>query len=346
MNNFLRDILDQPHSLEVAYQSYITAENLKKMAQIASSDFDQVIFAGMGSSHDACYGASIYLNQRGFKTAVYSAGQLLHYESRIIHDRTLLILVSQSGESAEIVNLIAGLPSACPVVAITNDPQSTLGRRGNFTFLLNVAPEESISTRTYGATLILLSLIAKMMAAAMDEQVLKQIDSSLASLQQVVADYQALQTRLADFLKMPSYLLLLGRGFSYSTIFAGGLFVKEVAKFPSISLDSAEFRHGPLEMVDSDFHAVIFAPQGPTYGLHDKLARDIIAKGGKVVFITNREFGPASERLLVIKLEPCEELLMPIVDIVPVQLIANYLAEAKGLEVGKFRWSSKITAAE
>ncbi len=346
MNNFLRDVLDQPRSLEVAYQSYIAPENLKKMAQVASIDCDQVIFAGMGSSHDACYGASIYLNQHGYKTAVYSAGQLLHYESQLIQGRTLLILVSQSGESAEIVNLIAGLPPACPVVAITNDPQSTLGRRGNFTFALNVAPEESISTRSYGATLILLSLIAKMIAGAIDEQVLKQIDTSLASLQQVVDEHQALQARLAAFLKVPSYILLLGRGFSYSSVFAGGLFIKEVAKFPSISLDSAEFRHGPLEMVDSDFHAVIFAPQGPAYELHAKLARDIVAKGGKAVFITNREFGIVPERLLVIKLEPGEELLMPLADIVPVQLIANYLAEAKGLEVGKFRWSSKVTAAE
>jgi glucosamine--fructose-6-phosphate aminotransferase (isomerizing) len=346
MNNFLRDILEQPHSLKAAFQSYITAGNMEKMAKVAGIDFDQILFTGMGSSHDACYGASIYLNQRGYKTAVYSASQLLHYESRLIQERTLLVLVSQSGESAEIVHLIAELPPACQVVAITNDPQSTLGRRGNYTFVLNVAPEESISTRTYGATLILLNLIAKRIAGTLDESALKQIGDSLASMGRVVADHQILQKRLADFLGMPPYLALLGRGFSYSTIFAGGLFIKEVAKFPSLSLDSAEFRHGPLEMADSDCHAIILAPEGPTFELQYKLAIDIINKGGKVVFITNREIVAAPERLLLIELELADELLMPIVDIVPIQLIANHLAETKGLEAGKFRWSSKITAIE
>jgi glucosamine--fructose-6-phosphate aminotransferase (isomerizing) len=346
MNNFLRDILDQPGSLGKAFQSYITAESIKKMKGIADSDFDNIVFAGMGSSHDACYGASIYLTQKGYKAAVFSAGQLLHYQFGVIHKRTLLVLVSQSGESGEIVHLISKIPSECKVVAITNDPESTLGRRGNYTFLLNVAPEESVSTRTYGSSLILLNLIAKAIAGDFPQPAVHEIEAVLSDMGKMLLDYQTLQKQLQDFLQLPPYLVLLGRGYSYSSIFAGGLFIKEVAKYPSISLDSAEFRHGPLEMVDPSFHGIIFAPDGPTYDLNYKLAMDVVAKKGKVVFITNNPSVSELELLLPVRLGFHEEMVMPIVDIIPIQFIANHLAEIKGFEPGKFRWSSKITAIE
>jgi len=346
MNNFLRDILDQPHSLGEAFQSYITADNLKKIKAIADEDFDEIVFAGMGSSHDACFGASIYLSQHGCKTRVYSAGQLLHYESTLINQRTLLVLVSQSGESGEIVKLISKIPPECKVVAITNNLQSTLGSRGDYPFLLKVAPEESVSTRTYVSSLILLNLLAKGIAGNLDETAIQEVNDILSKMGKLIFDYQILQKQLNDFLQMPPYLVLLGRGFSYSSIFAGGLFIKEVAKYPSISLDSAEFRHGPLEMVDVDFSGIIFAPQGPTFDLNYKLAKDIMDKGGKVVFITNGVQIDSAKLILPVQLESCEEMLMPIMDIVPIQLIANHLAEGKGYEPGKFRWSSKITAME
>jgi glucosamine--fructose-6-phosphate aminotransferase (isomerizing) len=346
MNNFLRDILDQPTSLGKAFQSYITAENIKKMEALAASDFDNIIFAGMGSSHDACYGASIYLNQLGYQAAVFSAGQLLHYQLGLIHKRTLLVLVSQSGESGEIVHLISQIPTEYKVIAITNNPESTLGKRGNCTLILNVAPEESVSTRTYGSSLILLNLIAKAIAKKLDKSAIHEIESVLSDMGKMLQNYQALQKQLQDFLQSPPYLVLLGRGYSYSSIFAGGLFIKEVAKYPSISLDSAEFRHGPLEMVGSSFHGIIFAPDGPIYDLNYKLAMDIVAKKGKVVFITNNRSVSASDLFLPIQLESHAEMIMPIIDIIPIQFIANRLAETKGFEPGKFRWSSKITAVE
>ncbi len=346
MNNYLKDVLDQPHTLRQAFKTYVGLESIQKMKDLSKLKFDKIIFTGMGSSHSACYGASIILNQNGFVSLVKSASQLLHYEMNLINERTLLVMVSQSGESGEIVSLISKLSPKCPVVAITNNPQSTLGKRGNYTFLLQVADEESVSTRTYLSSLILLDLIAKSLVKQLDDVTIHQFIKAFDNMEQFLSGYAETMQKLGDFLKFPPYLCLLGRGYAHSTIHAGALFIKEAVKYPSISLDSGEFRHGPFEMVDGDFTGIIIAPEGLTYDISRKLALNITDKGGKVLFITNQDPHISHEGLMAIQFPPMDEYLTPILDMLPIQLTINFLAESKHLEVGKFRWSSKITNIE
>jgi glucosamine--fructose-6-phosphate aminotransferase (isomerizing) len=346
MNNYLKDVLDQPHSLRKAFKSYVGSESIQKMEELIKLKFDKIIFTGMGSSHYSCYCASIHLNQHGFVSMVKSASQLLHYEINLVNERTLLVMVSQSGESGEIVSLINKLPKNCPVVAITNNPQSTLGRRGNFTFLLEVADEESVSTRTYLASLILLDLIAKSLTKQLDDGMIQQFEKALGNMEQFLLGYSKILKKLSAFLGFPPYLCLIGRGYAHSTVDSGGLFIKEAVKYPSISIDSGEFRHGPFEMVDSDFTGIVVAPEGLTYDISRKLTLDILDKGGKVLFITNQDPGITHPGLMVIQFPAMDEFMTPILDILPIQLTANHLAESKHLEVGKFRWSSKITSIE
>ncbi len=346
MNNYLKDILDQPRSLRQAFKTYIDPENLQKMKDLSKSKFDKIIFTGMGSSHYACYGASILLNQNGFFTMVKSTSQLLHYELNLINERTLLVMVSQSGESGEIVSLISKLSPQCPVVAITNNPESTLGRRGNHIFLLQVADEESVSTRTYLSSLIILNLVAQSLLKRLDEVTIQQYRKALDDMEQFLSGYSETLEKLKAFLKFPPYVCLVGRGYAHSTIHAGALFIKEAVKYPSISLDSGEFRHGPFEMVDGNFTGIIVAPEGLTYDISRKLALNIIDRGGKVLFITNQDPHISHEGFMAIQFPPREEFLTPILDILPIQLTVNLLAESRNLEVGKFRWSSKITNIE
>ena len=173
MNAYLKDVLDQPKSIRNAFANFTCAENLKMMKEISDLKYDKILFTGMGSSHYACYCASIHLNQQGFTSIVTSTSQLLHYEMELINKNTLLFLVSQSGESAEIVNLLGKMPEACAMVAITNNPQSTLAKIADYTFILNLEDEESVTTRTYVSSLVLIDLIAKSITRQLDERTKK-----------------------------------------------------------------------------------------------------------------------------------------------------------------------------
>ncbi len=346
MNNYIKDIIDQAKSLESAFEGYINDESISLMRRLKTFDYDRIIFSGMGSSHAACYGASMYLNNNGYLSIVKSTGQLLHYERGLITDDTLLILVSQSGESAEIVNLLNKNTSNPTIVGVTNFPESTLAKNSDYNFFMNVEEEKAVSTRTYLASLILLDLIAKSLVDELDKNCISTFKDIIKIMKKILNDYRKNYNDIKDFVGFPDYICLISRGYSYSSIIAGELFMKEVAKYPAIGFESGEFRHGPMEMVEEGFFAIVVASAGETYELNIKLVHEIIEKGGKVLLITNKKITIDDANVLIIKLDKTEELISPIIDIIPIQFVANIIAEIKNLEVGEFRWSSKVQREE
>jgi len=347
MNQYLKDVLEQPQSIGNALDSFLEADNISKLNEIALLKPNKILFIGMGSSHFCSIGASLYLNDNGFTSMVKSAGNFYYYERGLIDENTLVVLISQSGESAEIVNLVNKLPHSCKIVAVTNYPDSTLGKRGNYTFNLNVSAEESVTTRTYLSSLILVDLIAlTLIKGYACRDMANDIYIAVNHLEEFLASYQDIILNMKSFFKDPPYLCLIGRGYSMSTVCAGSLFLREVVKYPAIDFDAGEFKHGPMEMVDNNFYGIIIAPSGQTYSLNEKLALSIADKGGRVMFISDRNLIKSHENILEIKVGCVNEFLSPIITIAPIQLLSYYLAEYKGIEAGKFRWGSKVMKEE
>ena len=175
---------------------------------------------------------------------------------------------------------------------------------------------------------------------------INEIREAIDNLEYSLASYTETSTKIKEFITVPPYFCIIGRGYSLSTVRGGALFIRELAKFPSIDFESAEFRHGPFEMINKDFYAMIFAPDGPTYELNLGLAVNIAKHGGKAILVTNRKTEIKDKSILVIEQKPSSEFLAPINELAPLQLLANCLAELKNLEVGKFLNSSKITKVE
>lgn len=343
MNVYLKDVLSQPVSIRNVLDRYLSKENLEKMDALANLKFDKVVFTGMGSSHFCNYGANIYLNNNGYTSIIMSASQLLNYEMGLVNERTLLVLVSQSGESAEIVSLIKEISTRITVVGITNNPQSTLGKRADYVFNMDVEKEVAVSTRTYLASVLLTGLMAKSITGTRDQVFINSVLKTGDLLEKELSNYRDTYALLKDFLKDAAYLCIMGRGYSLSSACAGALFIREAAKYPCIDFDSGEFRHGSFEMVEKGFHGIVFAPRGKTYEYSYKLACNIAAKDGKVILVTNKKPDIEQRNILTLQQEIVDEMLLPILEIVPVQLTAIALADIKGIEAGKFRWSAKIT---
>jgi glucosamine--fructose-6-phosphate aminotransferase (isomerizing) len=255
---------------------------------------------------------------------------------------TLLVLISQSGESVEIVKLISRLPEDIFVVGVTNDPQSSLGRRAQITVVLNVEEEESVTTRTYLSSIMAVGLIGKSLIKDLNHEDIHDLSTAADSLKNLTDQWEGIKAKLMDFIPNPSYLCLIGRGDALTTARAGALFVREVSKFPALDFDSGEFRHGPFEMVDENFAGFIFAQDSHTWDLDLFLAKDVASRGGKIVFVTDKET-EESENFLPLLIDKIDPLLSPVLQIVPVQLYADQLARDRGFEPGKFRWNTKIT---
>lgn len=343
-NVFLADVLAQPKSMREAIATYRTYE--QTFEKIAALQPKQIIFAGMGSSHYCSIPASIKLNAAGLYSSVYSASELLYYEWNAITTETLLVLISQSGESGEIVDIIQKLPREQLVIGITNEAESALSKRADICLEMQVKPEQAASTRTYLASLILTDMLAEALIGHNVQDALVQCEQAVDALETFLTDHAAMQDTIGTLLAHPESVCFIGRGPAVATAEAGALFTRETAKCSAVAFESAEFRHGPFEIVDHKFGAVIYAPSGVTVQLQAKLTQDIAEHDGKVVFVTDAEMTFDSPNVVVLRHPAVPEAYATLVQIVAAQLFANDMALYLGYVPGEFRQASKVTTVQ
>lgn len=350
MNTYFDDILTQPRELSQALDFYASPAFRQTLESAGRLRFQELIWSGMGSSHFCSFPANVHLAAHGVRSQVISAGELLHYEAGRIRPDTLLCLISQSGESAEIVRLLEPLSPDVPVIAITNDPDSTLGKRGKFVFPLRVSGEKSVTTRTYLASVIITTLLAFAVTGEDLDRAYASFRKVLSQMTAFLSGTETVSRQLGAFGSGVSCLSVMGRGPALTTARAGALFFREVARIAAMDFDSAEFRHGPMEMVEKGFFSVVLAPAGKTQELSLRLAEDVSSRGGKAVLITDAAARPLAPEtasgILRLDLPETDELTAPFLQILPIQLLADLLAKERGICAGEFRWGGKITAIE
>ncbi len=303
---------------------------------------DRVVIVGIGASLNATIAFESLLCSHGIRACVIEAGELLHYRLAACRDATIVV-VSRSGESIEVARLIEALRGRVPIVGVTNELGSTLGREADVALDVGSLPDEMVAIQSYTGTLLALYLLG-MATADRWSEARRELDALLPDLPGWITSN--LQARLDwdAFLEPDSCLYALGRGPSYGSAAQGALLFSEVAKAPAVGMAVASFRHGPIEVVDRRFKALVFAPSGRTRELNVGLANDIRRFGGSV-----RVIGPKVEEWASsawIDTPPCSEMLAPIVEIVPVQVAAMRFAELRGIEVGRFRFAPQVTTDE
>lgn len=355
---YIEDIFSQPESLkECGYKLGDQAETVKKIRQKSKDKrYDRIIFTGMGSSNYCSITAERYLSEHGWFSNRYSTAELLHSYFHVIQDDTLLVVVSQSGESGEVVRLLEKLEDKADsadsleqsekvtVIGITNEPESTLARKSTYTLYMNVESEQSVTTRTYMAGLAVTLFLAMSLTGISYERFLKGLLKCIQNMEEMLNNSREWREKLENFLDIPDIgapVWFLGRGLDYGTALAGALFFREVSRVMSAAEYCGEFRHGPFEVVDSQFRAVLIVTDGEVHELNRKLAENIRGKGGRVFIISNwDEQEPAAV------LTDCGKWYSQFLTIIPIQLLADYIAEKKGIKAGEFRWGSKITKGE
>lgn len=342
METYLEDVLSQPASLQQCVEGLYQPLLMEKLHVICQRSYSNVIFTGMGSSNYCSISADALLKRNGKSCFRYSTSELIHYHLNVIRPDTLVVINSQSGESAEIIKLLEHLSNDIVTIAVCNNSESPLAQKATLFLPMNSEPEESVTTRTYLASIVIDILIAKTYLGLSYRDYLLSVLEMSSNMETFFKDVSLVDAALKNSIGFPPQLCLIGRGCSTATTKSGALFLREIACYPAFSELGGEFRHGPMEMVHEHFYGIVVAANDATTGLAHKMTAEIQEHGGHVVAISNENWLDVP----TIVVPETEEWLSPLVTILPIQLYADSLAKQKGRRAGSFRWGSKITREE
>jgi glucosamine--fructose-6-phosphate aminotransferase (isomerizing) len=350
MNRFLEEILEQPEAIERVVEHYTSGNGIQTLEKVKSAlrsnEFEQTIFTGMGSSYFVSQAASCLFNSMNIHTFAVNTSELLHYNLSLFSRKTLLICISQSGESIEILELLNKLPATVYCVGITNEEESTLAKRADAALLCKGGKEEMTSTKTYVLTSLVSFMLGWHLAGTWNEEKIRTIRHLGETFRSKLMNYSQWLEPVFDFLGDIETLQIIARGPAFSTASQSALMFKEALKIPASGMLGGEFRHGPMEMVSEGFKAIVFASRGKTLAQGIKMAEDLARFHGKVLLITNRELSVSDLNILQIHINEPDEYLFSVAGIIPVQLFIDAYAKLKGFEAGSFSRGAKVTVNE
>lgn len=324
------NILAQPKALrQVAdYQLGPGNDALLRASELIRSS-KRAILSGMGASAFACVPPAYALG-----VEVIDSSELLYFRTSILNSETAVVLVSRSGESIEVIRLLPILrQTGCRVIGVTNVSESTLATQADETILLNSPADQLVAIQTYTATVLALVLLADPEPG--------DLYAAIETLERNLELWIPASETWQEFVSPGGPIYLLGRGPALGSVSEGALLFHEMAKTPAIGMQAAQFRHGPVEVVDAGFRAIIFGTTPDTLELDAALAQDLLRMGAKICWI-----GPATAGSGTITFDVAPQRFAPLLEIVPCQLLAYQMTEARGLRPGEFRWAPAITKSE
>ncbi len=343
MAGLLTEVYEQPAALHHTLDALATdVRQVERHAvQLQQGKLRRVIFTGMGSSYWAAFPCMIALHERDITAFALESSEFMYYHRALLDEQTLVVAISQSGRSVEVVKLLDAISPQTPVIGITNDPQSPLAQRSTTRLLFKAGEELTVSTKTYTCTLAALHLLAAALTGGSTQTAIDEVRQVADAMERSLPAWNTRALGIVERIQPVAFVIFVGRGPSRASCMTSALITKETAKIPTEGMVSGQFRHGPMEVVAPGITTVIFAGPGQTRDLNLSLARDLTGREGSVVVV-----GADVPKALTVEVPAASEMLTPVAEIVPVQLIAAQLAARRGLEVGTFRFGQKITTTE
>jgi len=350
MSNFLREIEQQPLALRKVVEQYRKKYDcvLEEIAnECNSKKYKNLVFTGMGTSYFSPLIIRHRLSKIGIDSIIYEAGELLHYNLSAIRKNSLLIAISQSGESIETKEVVKSVKKKVKILAITNNLESYIAKNSDYVLPLCAGYEESITNKTYTNTLaVLLMLLSALTKKNMDKTKNKLVRCSIY-LEEFLKTGQKKIREIASFFKSTMFLHFISRGPSMTAAYQAALIFNEGVRLYTSALPAGSFRHGPFELVRNGHYAVFLAPKGRTYTLLMNMAREASKLGSKILLLTNKEQKDMNANVYQLVLKPIiEEEYFSIMVSVPLELLLNEMAKDRGIEAGKFERGNKITSKE
>ncbi len=357
----LKEIYEQPQAIAAAFAPYIDTE--KHMLILNSefipgnflNDIQRIQFVACGTSFYAAAIGEYLIEQLSRIPVEIDVASEFRYRKPVIEKNTLVISISQSGETADTLAAVRlAKEQGAKVLSITNAIHSTIDREAVAHMYMNSGVEIGVaSTKAFTSTLALLNILslqlAKLKGLLTIEQENKAVLNLIAVPSQVetVLAYDKYFLQAADQLKKYKGFLYLGRGVSFPIAMEGALKLKELAYLHAEGYAAGEMKHGPLALIDKDIAIVVVAP---TDDLIDKTISNLQeakARGGNIISIgtgENKSLKSMSEYYLSIP--QTSWTTHPLISVVPLQLMAFHLAQSLGHDVDQPRNLAKSVTVE
>jgi glutamine---fructose-6-phosphate transaminase (isomerizing) len=325
--HFIDEILGQPSALGDLLWQY---EGLEP--QPFNGEKGGVLLTGMGASYHAASIAVYQLQRKNIFAQAVEAIDLLNYPSMAAQQARTVVYISQSGASGEVVPVFSGLGEDIGKIGITNHADSPLATHADVTLLLHAGDELTVATKTYVNSLALLALLS-----GIDVKALHDIRTRIS---QLLDSAEQIRSLWLDTLSKMETLYFLGHGPHAITAKHCAMMAAEWSKRAALSASIGAFRHGFIEAVGAGTGVVIFAPSGVGQQSAHDLARELTSYGATVLLVENGQTRRLEDKPAVKALD--DELLSPMVDVIPVQIFVEALARESGYN--GFRYISKVVS--
>ena len=308
--------------------------------------FEYALIAARGTSdHAATYAKYVWASLARCPVALATPSLYTLYGRPPRMDGALVVAVSQSGQSPDIVAVLEeGKRQGRPTLAITNDGASPLAAAADHVIEIHAGLEQSVAaTKTYTAQLAVMALLGA--ALSRDEQRLTELQRLPASLQ-VTLDHAATVGPRAERYRYMEQCVVIGRGYNYATALELALKIKELTYIMANAYSSADFRHGPIATISEGLPAILIMPGGAAFDDMLALAQELRDRGAELLIVTDEAAAkPLATTLLPLAPE-LPEWLSPLAAIMPGQVLALHLAQAKGFDPDKPRGLRKVTLTQ
>ncbi|HEV8587728.1 MAG TPA: SIS domain-containing protein [Pyrinomonadaceae bacterium] len=341
MSLMLQEIAEQPAALEKTISE--EREKVGRLAQaVRARDIDLIVLVARGSSDNAAlFGRYLLEITTGIPVSLSAPSVHTLYHAKLNLKHALVIGVSQSGEGEDI-NLVLANARACGAftIGITNEPASSMVKLVDDTLLMHGGKERSVAaTKTFTGQMMLFYMLASALAnrgAAIDYQ-------SIPNLAAQALEQKPAMVELVQRYVFMENCVVVGRGLAYANAYEFALKLMETCYVVAERFSSADFLHGPVAMIERHFPVILFAPPGAMLpGTKDLIDRLRELNADTLVITGDLDAAAKCTRSIIMSRE-IDEFLAPIPYIIPAQLFAALLAEAKGINPDQPRSLSKVT---
>ncbi len=355
----LKEIYEQPRALAATFNAGGGhAVDDAAFGESAAALFDRVKtvqIVACGTSYHAGMVARYWLEELAGIPCEVEVASEFRYRKRVQHEGTLLLTISQSGETAD---TLAALRNAAEgefvgSLVIANVDNSSLVRECDLVFLTRAGLEIGVaSTKAFTTQLVALLLLTVVLGrrrglSAEKEQELVNALHSLPDYVQQTLELDPAIEKLSEAFIPKHHALFLGRGIQYPVAMEGSLKLKEISYIHAEAYPAGELKHGPLALVDDDMPVVAVAPNDELLEKLKSNLEEVRSRGGEQFVFADRQAGFSSEaRVQVLPMPHCPEAVKPVVYTVALQLLSYHVAVQKGTDVDKPRNLAKSVTVE
>lgn len=354
-----KEIFEQPESIRATLLGRLTERHVLQHAFGAEAEatFSQVRAIQIIACGTSFYAGMVarYWFERyaGIPCQVEIASEF-RYRTVAPLEQTLLVTISQSGETADTLEALRGAvdPRYLASLALCNVPGSTLVRESDLSLMIEAGPEIGVaSTKAFTTQLadLLLLVVAIAKSRGMSEADEAGFVKALRSAPGYVEQVLALDGRIADIAEQfmhKHHALFLGRGEHYPVALEGALKLKEISYVHAEGYAAGELKHGPLALVDEEMPVVAVAPNDDLLEKVKSNLQEVSARGGQLYILSHMEDFEVTEGVTHIQMPDCPSVISPIVYTVPLQLLAYHVAVLKGTDVDQPRNLAKSVTVE